>query len=231
MRQALAIWILCVCSASAMPYQWESQNGESPFSLDVPESWRAVESKKRNGVIVRFAGGGAHIEIRSLADKDLSSQKKIMNQKAARLASQYNSVRLIDERDSRYRENLHLSVWEIKAGGKVWRDETAIIVGSAGPVVVSCMVPLESYQSHRTHCENAFYSVTLETVIATMKPGETVSNSDLMFELSRLYFLNMPGNLPVLTPETLLKTPTTAPKPETTPQYDENFILPDEKNK
>jgi len=231
MRLFIATSLVAAATLNAAPYQWQSLNGESPFTLDVPETWRTTESKKRNGVIVRFSGKKARIEVRSLADKEITSAAQLLNRKAARLASTYNSVRLIDERESRFRENLHLSVWEIKAKGRVFRDETAVIIGNAGPVTVSCMVPQDEYETYRTFCENAFYSVSLETVIATLKPGETATNTDLMIELGRLYFMHIPGNLPVISPDALIKSETTAPKPQNKPQYDENFILPDENNK
>lgn len=235
MRLLLRIVILFYCLVAtrivvAIPYQWDGKAGESPFSLDVPEAWRILESPKRNGVIVRFRKAKVQIEVRSFAAKEKATVQQVVNQKAARLSSQYSQVRLIDERDSKFRENLHLSAWEIRSGGRTYREETAIALAGEGPVVVSCFIPAEEYDKYRTHCENAFYSLSLESVMAKMKL-ESATKSDLTIELARLYFLHIPGNLPVIQPESVLSPATTAPKPENKINYDENFILPDEKNK
>jgi hypothetical protein len=218
------------CLVTAIPYQWDGKTGESAFSLDVPEAWRISESPKRNGVIVKFRKGKVQIEVRSFAAREKSSIQQIVNQKAARLSSQYSQVCLIDERDFKFREDLHLSVWEIRFNGKTYREETAIAQAGEGPVVVSCFIPVEEYEKYRTHCENAFYSLSLESVMAKMKL-ESATKSDLMVELTRLYYLHVPGNLPVIQPDTVLSPAAVAPKPENKINYDENFILPDEKNK
>jgi hypothetical protein len=209
----------------ALTYQWESKTGESPFSLDVPEAWRTWESVKRNGVIAQFRSPTATIEVRSFSSSETTTAKQIVNQKAARLASRYSSVRLLEERDSKYRENLHIAVWEIKSRGRSYREETAVIISDEGPVVVSCMVPTAEYEIYRTHCENAFYSLILD---ADRGPKDKGKNkiSALVIELQKLHYLNMPDNLPVIAPEVLLNT---GPKPTVTKptQYDENYILPD----
>jgi hypothetical protein len=232
MRLFPRITLVCALSAgpiAAIPYQWESKSGESPFTVDVPDTWRVGESVKRNGVIVQFRRGPARIEVRSFAGKDKLTIPQIVNQKAARLSSEYSLVRLIEEKDSKFRENLHLSVWEIRSRGKMYREETAIALSDLGPVVVSCLIPGNEQDRYRTHCENAFYSLTLEAD----KGGDwdkKNSKNNLMNELAKIYFFHIPGNLPVLAPEALVNTPIPQ-KPAGTIQYDDNFILPDENNK
>jgi hypothetical protein len=220
-----------VCALGAVPYQWEGKAGESDFTLDVPATWRVLESVKRNGVIVQFRKrGGARIEVRSFAAKEPLTIPQIVNQKAARLASEFSWVKLIEEKDSTYRENLHLSVWEIRSGGKSYREETAIALDNSGPVVVSCLIPQELYARYRTHCENAFYSLSLEADKAGPADEKKVSGS-LADQLARLYFVHMPGNLPVMPPEALIN-PAGPNKPSAAPiRYDDNYILPDENNK
>ncbi len=222
--------LLCASSAlSAIPYQWESKSGESAFTLDVPESWRTWEAVKKNGVIAQFRKGNARIEVRSFASKENLTVAQIVNQKAARLASEYPAVRLVEEKESKFRENLHLSVWEIKHRGKLYREETAIAQSEHGPVVVSCLIPAERYAAYRTHCENAFYSLVLDADKSSEPGGKT--KVDLTFVLQRLYYVNIPGTLPVIAPEVLMGAPAAAPKPEGKIQYDENYILPDDANK
>lgn len=226
----LIFGLLTAPASFGIPYSWEAKNGESPFELDVPEAWRIRESVKRNGVIAQFRHGDARIEVRSFTEKDNVEFAQVVNQKAARLASEYSFVRLIDERDSKFRENLHFSVWEFKRQGRLYRDETGIVLSSAGPVVISCVVPAAKYELLRTHCENAFYSITLDG-----KAESTTNNdghkTDLVAELSRIYYLNVPGSLPVLSPEALIGVqPTQAPAAIKT-EYDENYILPNENNK
>lgn len=222
------------CSVAAIPYQWESKSGESPFTVDVPETWRTYESVKKNGVITQFRKGNARIEVRSFAGKEKLTIPQIVNQKAARLSSEYPLVRLIEERDSKFKENLHLSVWEVRSRGRLYREETAIVIAETGPVVVSCLIPRDREETFRTHCENAFYSLTLEADRGEeASPGKRVK-TNIMEELAKLYFLNIPGNLPVIPPETLLRGTATAPETPTGPgpvQYDDNFILPDGINK
>lgn len=221
---------LCASSAlSAIPYQWESKSGESAFTLDVPESWRTWEAVKKNGVIAQFRKGNARIEVRSFASKETLSVAQIVNQKAARLASEYPAVRLIEEKESKFRENLHLSVWEIRHRGKLYREETAIAQSEHGPVVVSCLIPADRYVTFRTHCENAFYSLVLDAEKSSESSGRT--KVDLAYELQRLYYMNIPGTLPVVAPEVLMGTPAATPKPANTIQYDDNYILPDSSNK
>lgn len=209
----------------AIQYQWESKAGESSFTLDVPETWRVTESVKRNGVIVQFRKAPARIEVRSFSAKDQLTIPQIVNQKAARLASDYSFVRLIEERDSRYRENLHLSIWEIRARGHLYREETAIVVADTGPVVVSCVIPATAYAKYRTACDNAFYSLVLDGA-RSGGATSTPAKQDNLARLQNFYFLHIPGNLPVLAPEALMKDETpTKPRPS---NYDENFILPNE---
>lgn len=216
----------------AIPYQWESKSGESPFTLDVPETWRTWESVKRNGVIAQFRKGNARIEVRSFAGKEKLTIPQIVNQKAARLSSEYSLVRLIEEKDSKFKENLHLSVWEVRSRGRLYREETAIVIADSGPVVVSCLIPRELEDKYRTHCENAFYSLVLDADKGEGNAGKKVKNN-LMEELAKLYFVHVPGTLPVLAPENLMKTNTpTTSEPATNPvQYDDNFILPNELTK
>ncbi len=216
----------------AIPYQWESKSGESPFTLDVPETWRTWESVKRNGVIAQFRKGNARIEVRSFAGKEKLTIPQIVNQKAARLSSEYPLVRLIEEKDSKFKENLHLSVWEVRSRGKLYREETAIVISDLGPVVVSCLIPRDQEDKYRTHCENAFYSLVLEADRGDATTGKKMK-VNLVDELAKLYFVNIPGNLPVMPPEALMKTST--PQPEQQPtgptMYDDNFILPNELTK
>ncbi|MBN8221219.1 MAG: hypothetical protein J0L53_09860 [Spirochaetes bacterium] len=234
MRAFLRLFLIFTTAAAyAVPYQWESKSGESPFTLDVPETWRVWESTKRNGVIVQFRKGHARIEVRSFAGKEKLTISQIVNQKAARLSSEYSLVRLIDERDSKFRENLHLSVWEIRSRGRLYREETAIVVADTGPVVVSCLIPRELEDTYRTHCENAFYSLVLEADKGDgSAPGKRLK-VNLVDELAKLYFLNIPGNLPVIPPEAVLKSiAPVSDQPATNPvQYDDNFILPNELTK
>ncbi len=225
----LIFCLLPLTGAVAVPYSWESKNGESAFELDVPEAWRVKESVKRNGVIAQFRRSDARIEVRSFASKGSDEFAQVVNQKAARLASEYTFVRLIDERDSKFRENLHFSVWEFKARGRLYRDETGIVLSAEGPVVVSCVVPADKYIVLRTHCENAFYSISLDGK-SSPSPDSTASKSDLTAEISRIYYLNMPGNLPVIAPEALLGAQPQKVTPAKT-DYDENYILPDANNK
>lgn len=222
--------LLCACSTlSAIPYQWEPRAGESAFTLDVPEGWRTWESVKKNGVIAQFRKGKAMIEVRSFATKENLTVQQIVNQKAARLASEYSAVRLLEEKESRFRENLHLSVWEIRRGGKIYREETAIAQSEHGPVVVSCLIPGERYGEYRTHCENAFYSLVLDADKSSGSPAR--SKVDLISELQKLYYMNIPGSLPVIAPEVLMGAPSPQ-KPASNPiQYDDNYILPDASNR
>lgn len=227
--RTVAVTTLCTSFAlSAIPYQWEPKGAESPFTLDVPDNWRIWESVKRNGVITQFRKGNARIEVRSFAVTENLSVAQIVNQKAARLSSEYAFVRLIEERQSKFRENLHLSVWEIRRKGRIYREETAIVISDQGPVVVSCLVPGERYAEYRTHCENAFYSLTLDAEKSSDSPSR--SKVDLTSELKSLYFLNIPGNMRVMSPESLLNT-TQPQKPASAVQYDENYILPDDASK
>jgi len=234
MRTARAILLfsaLCLFTGElvhAVPYAWQSKNGENGFEIDVPEAWRVRESVKRNGVITRFQKGDARIEVRSFVGKEKSEIAHIVNQKAARLASEFSFVRLVDERDSKFRENLHLSVWEFKFKGKLYRDETGIVIGDSGPVVVSCVVPADRYAELRTNCENAFYSISAG---GSAPAGDNQpAKSDYMNDWAKIYYVNMPGNLPVLAPEALMLTQPVAPEPAKI-NYDENYILPDENNK
>ena len=228
--RTFSLGLLCASAAlSAIPYQWESKSGESAFTLDVPESWRTWEAVKKNGVIAQFRKGNARIEVRSFASKETLSVAQIVNQKAARLASEYPAVRLIEEKESKFRENLHLSVWEIRHRGKLYREETAIAQSEHGPVVVSCLIPADRYATFRTHCENAFYSLILDADKTSESGGST--KVDLSRELQRLYYMNIPGTLPVIAPEVLMGTPATTPKPANAIQYDDNYILPDSSNK
>lgn len=228
--RTFSLGLLCACSAlSAIPYQWEPKAGESAFTLDVPENWRTWEAVKKNGVIAQFRKGNARIEVRSFATKENLTVAQIVNQKAARLASEYPAVRLIEEKESKFRENLHLSVWEIRHRGKLYREETAIAQSEHGPVVVSCLIPADRYAAYRTHCENAFYSLVLDADKSPESGGKT--RVDLVSELQRLYYVNIPGTLPVVAPEVLMGAPATAPKPENKIQYDDNYILPDDASK
>lgn len=93
--------------------------------------------------------------------------------------------------------------------------------------MVSCMVRQEELEKYRTHCENAFYSLTL----GSGQPEKQVTKSDLAQNLQRLYLLHLPGNLQPLPPETLLSSPPPQTKPKPTIQYDENYILPAEENR
>lgn len=212
----------------AVPYAWQSKNGETGFELDVPEAWRIRESVKRNGVITQFQKGDARIEVRSFVGKEKSEFSHIVNQKAARLASEFSFVRLVDERDSKFRENLHLSVWEFKTKGRLYRDETGIVIGESGPIVVSCVIPASRYTELRTHCENAFYSISAGG--ASPATDTQTAKADRLADWARMYYVNMPGNLPVLAPEALMLTQPTKAEPSKI-NYDENYILPDENNK
>ena len=78
MRTARAVLLfasLClfmVGATYAVPYAWQSKNGETGFELDVPEAWRIRESVKRNGVITQFQRGDARIEVRSVGGEILA---------------------------------------------------------------------------------------------------------------------------------------------------------------
>ncbi|AFM13374.1 hypothetical protein [Turneriella parva] len=229
-RAILVTTTLCLFAAQtlhAVPYTWQSKNGEAGFELDVPEAWRLRESVKRNGVITQFRRRDARIEVRSFVGKDKSEFSAIVNQKAARLASEFTFVRLVDERNSKYREDLHLSVWEFKSKGKLYRDETGIVLADAGPVVVSCVVPAEKYAELRTHCDNAFYSLSTG---GSAPAASSQSKADALADWARIYYVNMPGNLPVLAPEAVMGTQPAKAEPAKI-NYDENYILPDENNK
>jgi len=215
-------------AAHAVPYSWESKNGENSFEIDVPDAWRVRESVKRNGVIAQFRKRDARIEVRSFVGKDKSEFAGVVNQKAARLASEFSFVRLIDERNSKYRDDLHLSVWEFKSKGRLYRDETGIVLADAGPVIVSCVVPADKYSELRTHCENAFYSIS--TSGSSPATTQTTAKADMLADWARIYFVNMPGNLPVIAPEALMVTQPVKAEPAKI-NYDENYILPDENNK
>jgi hypothetical protein len=82
----------------------------------------------------------------------------------------------------------------------------------------------------RTHCENAFYSITLDGRASSMTSAE-VNKIDLVDELSRLYYVNVPGNLGVLSPDAVLGAQPTLAPAATKTEYDENYILPNESNK
>ncbi|MBV6494180.1 MAG: hypothetical protein LDLANPLL_02206 [Turneriella sp.] len=214
----------------AQPYQWNSRSGESPFKIDIPENWRPIESVKKNGVIVQFRKGEARIEVRSFVSDTALTIPQIINQKAARLASEYSSVRLIEERDSKFQENLHLSVWEIQTRNRFLREETAIILATEGPVVVSCLVPQSREKKYRTICDNAFYSLALEgDSHDNTLPAQKIAKASLMDSLGRFYFFHVPGNFAVLAPETVLQAPEISP-PQTPRriEYDDNFILPND---
>jgi hypothetical protein len=220
--------ILCLTAGlSALSYEWGSRAGESGFRLDIPEGWRTWESVKRNGVIVQFRRKSSRIEVRSMAAKDSFSTQQILNQKAARLSAEYPFVRYIGERPSRYAAELTLTSWEIRFKGKTFVEESAVYLAPEGPVVVSCMVPQDELEKYRTHCENAFYSLTL----GGAQPEKQVAKSDLTQNLQGLNLLHMPGNLQPVPPETLLSAPQPQTKPKPTIQYDENYILPAEENR
>ncbi|MBL8032145.1 MAG: hypothetical protein JNJ69_00480 [Leptospiraceae bacterium] len=214
-------------AAGAIPYQWEPKAGESPFTIDVPDNWRTVEAVKRNGVIAQFRRRDARIEVRSFAARETLTVQQVVNQKAARLASEYSFVRLIEERDSKFRENLHLSVWEVKRRGKLYREETAVVISDQGPVVVSCLIPANMYTQYRTHCENAFYSLVLDAE----KGGDAPVKADVYSALRNFSYQNLPGNLPVVAPDALMSSGAGNAAPQKPPgavQYDDNYILPDE---
>jgi hypothetical protein len=220
--------VLCLnAGLSALSYEWSSRAGEPGFQLDIPEGWRTWESVKRNGVIVQFRRKSSRIEVRSMAAKASFSTKQILNQKAARLSAEYPFVRYIGERPSRYPAELTLASWEIKSKGRTYIEESAVFLAPEGPVVISCMVPLDEWEKYRTHCENAFYSLTL----GGAQPEKQVAKSDLTQNLQGLNLLHMPGNLQVVPPETLLSAPASQAKPKPTIQYDENYILPAEENR
>ena len=89
-------------------------------------------------------------------------------------------------------------------------------------------LPADRYAAYRTHCENAFYSLVLDADKSS-EGGKT--KVDLAYELQRLYYVNIPGTLPVVAPEVLMGAPASAPKPENKIQYDDNYILPDDASK
>lgn len=221
----MVVWL---APLAAIPYQWEPRSGESAFTVDVPEGWRTWESVKKNGVIAQFRRRDARIEVRSFAGKETLTVAQIVNQKAARLSSEYTYVRLIEEKDSRFRENLHLSVWEIRRKNRSYREETAVVISDHGPVVVSCVIPMERYADFRTHCENAFYSLVLD---AEKTDSGQRTKADIVSELAKIQYSNVPGSLPVIAPDTLMGVPAAAPKPAGQIQYDDNYILPDSGNR
>ncbi len=220
--------LLCLTAGiGAVSYEWTARSGESGFRLDVPEGWRTWESVKRNGVIVQFRRGNSRIEVRSIAAKDSFSIQQILNQKAARLSAEYPLVRYIGERPSRHAAELTLTSWEIRLKGMTFIEESAVYLAPEGPVVVSCMVRQDELEKYRTHCENAFYSLTL----GGSQPEKSVAKADLMQNLQKLYLLHMPGNLQPVPPEMLLTAPPPQTIPKPTIQYDENYILPAEENR
>ncbi len=162
-----------------------------------------------------------------MAAKDSFSVQQILNQKAARLSAEYPLVRYIGERPSRYSAELTLTSWEIRVKGRVFVEESAVYLAPEGPVVVSCMVRQDELEKYRTHCENAFYSLSLGGV----KPEKQIAKSDLTQNLQKLYLLHVPGNLQPLPPEALLSAPPQQATPKPTIQYDENYILPAEENR
>jgi hypothetical protein len=215
--------LLCLPAAvNAVSYEWASRSGEPGFRLDVPENWRVWESAKRNGVIVQFRKGSARIEVRSMSAKDSFGPQQVLNQKAARLSAEYPFVRYIGERPSRHAAELTLTSWEIRIKGKIFIEESAVYLAPEGPVVVSCLVPQDELEKYRTHCENAFYSLTLDGAQLDKAAGK----AELLQSLQKLYLLHVPGNLQPVPPETLLAPKTPEVKPKI--QYDENYILPDE---
>lgn len=225
---SLLFALLCLATGlDAVTYEWSSRAGESGFRIDVPEGWRIWESAKRNGVIVQFRRGQARIEVRSMAAKDSFSTQQILNQKAARLSAEYPLVRYTGERPSRYSAELTITAWEIRVKGKTFVEESAVYLAPEGPVVVSCMLRQEELEKYRTHCENAFYSLTL----GGGQREKQVAKSDLARNLQKLYLLHVPGNLQPLPPETLLGAPPPQTKAKPTIQYDENYILPAEENR
>lgn len=227
-RTYLPAAFLCLLTAelTAIPYTWSSKAGEASFSLDVPDGWRTWESVKRNGAIVQFRRGHARIEIRSMAAKDGFSVKQILNQKSARLSGEYAVVKYLGERPPNHASELQFSSWEISAKGTTYIDETAVVLSPEGPVVVSCMVRADEKEKFRTHCENAFYSLSLTG------EGETKQvKADVTKQLQKIYFVHIPGNLPVVSPESLMLPQPAQTKPTPSIQYDENYILPDDKNR
>ncbi|GAB4439522.1 MAG: hypothetical protein OHK0011_22120 [Turneriella sp.] len=224
---SLAALLCLTAGLSALSYEWRAHAGESGFRVDIAEGWRTWESAKRNGVIVQFRRGSARIEVRSMATKDSFSVQQILNQKAARLSAEYPLVRYIGERPSRYSAELTLTSWEIQFKGRTYVEESAVYLAPEGPVVVSCMVREDELEKYRTHCENAFYSLTL----AGGQPEKQTAKSDLTQNLQKLYLLHVPGNLQPVPPESLLSSPAPETKVKPTVQYDENYILPAEENR
>lgn len=204
-------------------YEWSSHAGEAGFRVEIPDNWRTWESRKRNGVVVQFRRSNARIEVRSMAAKEGFSTQQVLNQKSARLSADYPMVKYLGERASRHTAELTLNMWEIHSKGQKYLEESAIYLAPEGPVVVSCFIPREEVEKYRTECENAYYSLSLGT-------GEiktTKVKSDLAKELQNLYFLHVPGNLPLIEPASILggQAPSTTKPPV---QYDENYILPAE---
>ncbi|HRP69648.1 MAG TPA: hypothetical protein PLY93_08970, partial [Turneriella sp.] len=180
-----------------------------------------------------FRKKNAGIEVRSFTSEKNHTLPQLVNQKAARLSSEYTQVRLIEERDSKFKENLHLSVWEIRTRNKVLREETAIVMANEGPVIVSCLIPKADEQQYRTICDNAFYSVVLDASGEAVMPAQKTAKSSVVDFLTRLYFLHVPNNLPSIPPETIFDPPSqqntvVPPRPI---QYDGNYILPNDNPK
>lgn len=212
---------LCLAAQThALTYQWTSRSGESGFRLDVPESWRKRESPRRNGIIVQFRQGTAHIEVRSVSARGSYGAQQIINQKAARLSAEYTYVRYVGEKPSRHPTELTLNVWEIQSGGTTFIEESAVYLAPEGPVVVSCRVRHDERQKYRTHCENAYYSLTL-----TGSPGEKPSAVDIAQDAEK----TQPAPAGVTPKPIPAQAPPVAPavqKQKPTPKYDENYLLP-----
>ncbi len=218
---------LFIPEAYAVPFSWASRSGESSFTLDVPESWRQWQSVKRNGVIVQFRHRRARIEVRSFAAKDSFSPKQILGQKAARLSAENKTVKYLGESPGDHARELAISSWQVRVKGAVYLDQTAVILAPEGPIIVSCYFRAEDKEKYRTACMNAFYSLTAGAEIeAPAKPAAVAAK-----DIGAIYFLHVPSNLPAIDLSTLTKKPEPVINPTPPrPQYDENYILPDEAN-
>ncbi len=165
-RQLLQITILLgliflACPAMGVSYQWETQVDEVGFFIEVPAEYRWTYSPRKNGVIVTFTYESAAIEIRSFSDDTLSelTMPELVNQKAARLASVYNGVRLLYEKPSAHRPDLYLASWEIIHQGARYTEQTALWKDGDKIIAISCVAPTASLVRYQVAFENAIFSL------------------------------------------------------------------------
>jgi len=232
-RLCISILLLIPGSIHALTYTWQSRNAEPAFKIDIAENFRVSEIVKENGASIRFKTKKAIIEVRSFKTQgekiDFST---LVNQKAARLSSEYTLVKLLAEKTSTHRPNFYLVNWELRRKGVTYIDQSGFMIVDGGILVVSCLARIEDSESYQYKFSNAIYSLRLLNEIADEPKTAHVKieKLHLVDEMRRLIFTHMPSALSAYTPAEILPK-ATPQKPEKEILYDDNYILPDIENK